>query len=252
MPTQDRFAADIASADDPHALLDGMHKAVASFGLQMLGAVHVPADPAGRADVVLNENWFIHHSVQRYRDYPAEYMRLADKHGPSATRRMAWRNLGPFTFTECMRETQAGDGERWIFDLLAKYGIRDGLVCPVGISPYAGLWLFGYWSPKVLKSLAADARRIVQTISVNGAYRMEHLASRYKRHRKRARRPVLSARQTSVLQMMADGIDMKAVAERLQMSEGTVGTHLDRAAKKLGAKTRAQLFSDAVRRFLIR
>jgi DNA-binding CsgD family transcriptional regulator len=235
----------------PHALLDAMHEAVAPIGLKVHSVAHVPADPAGRADV-LNENWFIHPSLPGYRNYPAEYARLADEHGPSAIRRMGWLNLGPFTYTECMRKTQAGDGERWIFDLSAKQGVRDALICPVGISPEVGLWLFAYWSPKVLKSLSADARRIVQIISVHGAYRMEHLASRYKRHRKRARHPVLSARQASVLQLMSNGFEIKEIAAKLQMSEGTVGTHLDRAARKLGAKTRPQLFSDAVRRSLIR
>jgi DNA-binding CsgD family transcriptional regulator len=241
----------VESFNDPHALLDGMHQAVAPLGLKVYGAIHMPPDPAGRADVVLNENWFIHRSVPRYREFPTEYIRLADKHGPSAVRRMAWRNLGPFTYSECMRKTQAGKGERWIFDLCTKHGIRDGLICPVGISPDSGLWLLGYWSPQVLK-VSLDVRRIVQSFSVHGAFRMEHLVSRYRRHRKRPRRPVLSARQSSVLQMMADGCEIKDVASKLQMSEGTVGTHIDRAARKLGAKTRAQLFSDAVRRSLIR
>jgi DNA-binding CsgD family transcriptional regulator len=215
----------------------------------MHGASRRPTDPAGRANE-FNDNWFIHRSVRAYRDWPAEYKRLTQRHGTSAVRRMAWRNLGPFTYTECMRKTQARDGERWIFDLYAKHGIRDGLICPVGISPDVGLWLFGYWSPKILK-LSTDVRRIVQTISVIGAYQLEHLVSRSKRHRKRAS-PVLSARQSSVLQLMADGLDIKDVAAKLAMSEGTVGTHLDRAARKLGAKTRPQLFSDAVRRALIR
>ena len=40
--------------------------------------------------------------------------------------------------------------DRWPYELALKYGMRDGLMCPVG-----GRWVVGYWSRSVLSKTLA-------------------------------------------------------------------------------------------------
>ena len=50
----------------------------------------------------------------------------------------------------------------------------------------------------------------------------------------------LSVKQAEVLQLAADGLSTRAIAERLGVTEQTVKFHLGNAYKKLGVKNRAQ------------
>jgi DNA-binding NarL/FixJ family response regulator len=61
----------------------------------------------------------------------------------------------------------------------------------------------------------------------------------------------LSARQSEILQMLADGIQTDAVASRLGLSTETVRTHTKRILAKLGASTRTQAVAIAIRHGLI-
>jgi len=61
----------------------------------------------------------------------------------------------------------------------------------------------------------------------------------------------LSARQREILQMLADGMQTDAVAERLGLSTETVRTHTKRILAKLEASTRTQAVAVAIRLGLI-
>ena len=61
----------------------------------------------------------------------------------------------------------------------------------------------------------------------------------------------LSARQREILQMLADGMQTDAVAERLGLSTETVRTHTKRILAKLGASTRTQAVAIGIRHGLI-
>jgi DNA-binding NarL/FixJ family response regulator len=61
----------------------------------------------------------------------------------------------------------------------------------------------------------------------------------------------LSARQREILQMLADGMQTDAVAERLGLSTETVRTHTKRILAKLHADTRTQAVAIAIRNGLI-
>ena len=61
----------------------------------------------------------------------------------------------------------------------------------------------------------------------------------------------LSARQREILQMLADGMQTDAVAERLGLSTETVRTHTKRILAKLEASTRTQAVAIAIRHGLI-
>lgn len=50
----------------------------------------------------------------------------------------------------------------------------------------------------------------------------------------------LTARELEVLELMAEGMSNKELAERLFVSENTVKTHLSRVFDKLGARRRTQ------------
>jgi DNA-binding NarL/FixJ family response regulator len=61
----------------------------------------------------------------------------------------------------------------------------------------------------------------------------------------------LTARQSEILQMLADGMQTDAVAKRLGLSTETVRTHTKRILAKLHADTRTQAVAIAIRNGLI-
>jgi RNA polymerase sigma factor (sigma-70 family) len=62
----------------------------------------------------------------------------------------------------------------------------------------------------------------------------------------------LSRRERQVLELVAAGKTSKEIAETLQISEPTVKWHVSRAARKLGARSRAEAVAVAVARGYIR
>ena len=65
-------------------------------------------------------------------------------------------------------------------------------------------------------------------------------------------RSPLSARETDVLRLVADGIGNAEIAERLNIALGTVKGHIADILEKLAASDRAQAAVTAYRRGLIR
>ena len=61
----------------------------------------------------------------------------------------------------------------------------------------------------------------------------------------------LSARQREILQMLADGMQTDAVAQKLGLSTETVRTHTKRILAKLDASTRTQAVAIGIRHGLI-
>jgi two-component system, NarL family, response regulator len=61
----------------------------------------------------------------------------------------------------------------------------------------------------------------------------------------------LTARESVVLQALADGLSNKAVARRLNIAEGTVKTHVKAVLEKLGALSRTDAVRIAVERGLV-
>lgn len=62
----------------------------------------------------------------------------------------------------------------------------------------------------------------------------------------------LTARETQVLGLLADGLDPAAIAGQLFISRRTVGTHLENIMRKLGVRSRAQAVALAYRDDLVR
>ncbi|NLF04986.1 MAG: response regulator transcription factor [Actinomycetales bacterium] len=63
--------------------------------------------------------------------------------------------------------------------------------------------------------------------------------------------PPLTARELSVLALVAEGQSNRAIGETLELSALTVKSHLARIARKLGTGDRAALVAVALRRGLI-
>jgi len=61
----------------------------------------------------------------------------------------------------------------------------------------------------------------------------------------------LTAREVQVLELLAEGLPNKAIAERLRISDQTVKFHVAAIAGKLGASNRTDAVRRAVRRGLI-
>jgi DNA-binding NarL/FixJ family response regulator len=62
----------------------------------------------------------------------------------------------------------------------------------------------------------------------------------------------LTARETVVLGLLAEGLDQEEIADRLFISRRTVGTHLENIMRKLGVRSRAQAVALAYREDLVK
>ena len=63
--------------------------------------------------------------------------------------------------------------------------------------------------------------------------------------------PRLSDRERQVLELLAEGLGVSAIAARLYLSESTAKSHIGRIYEKLGAANRAQALVTAMRLGLI-
>jgi DNA-binding NarL/FixJ family response regulator len=61
--------------------------------------------------------------------------------------------------------------------------------------------------------------------------------------------PPLSARETEVLQLLAEGLTTSGIAKRLRLSSATVGTYVNRLMEKLHLKNRASAIIYAARHY---
>lgn len=64
-------------------------------------------------------------------------------------------------------------------------------------------------------------------------------------------RPLLTKREQEVLRLVADGCSAPETAKRLQLSQGTVKSHLQHLYQKLGVSDRAAAVAEAMRRGLL-
>ena len=83
------------------------------------------------------------------------------------------------------------------------------------------------------------------------------LLARVRRHLLRAPRTLngqggsLTPREQEILDLLASGLDQRAIAERLVISPKTVATHIQRILGKLGVRSRAQAVAYAHRHGLV-
>ena len=80
---------------------------------------------------------------------------------------------------------------------------------------------------------------------------LARLRNLLRRARAAASHSTLTRRELEVLRLLADGLDQRAIAERLVISPKTVGTHIERVLAKLGAHSRAEAVALAYRLGLV-
>jgi DNA-binding CsgD family transcriptional regulator/tetratricopeptide (TPR) repeat protein len=123
----------------------------------------------------------------------------------------------------------------------------EGLGCPL-------------WSAYALAFSAElkDAQRCLELLGPLDVPAVRHAVLRDRRARglavprgprpaRRASPAGLTARETEVLQLLADGLSYAEVAERLVLSEKTVGHHVSSVLRKLGEPTRSRAVATAQR-----
>jgi LuxR family quorum sensing-dependent transcriptional regulator len=158
---------------------------------------------------------------------------------------MAQLSLAAATWTESLRMLEPLGVDRWPYDLALKYGMRDGLTCPIG-----GRWVVVYWSRKVLSNILTPQLRVLLFMSANfAAVRLQQLLGAYKE--RVGERVLLTPRELAVLRSFSVGKRTRQTAQLLQLGEETIRTHLKNAEAKLGVHDRAHAIAQALRLQLI-
>lgn len=87
----------------------------------------------------------------------------------------------------------------------------------------------------------------LRAVAAGGTYVDPELAALLSHDGQLHRLATLSGRELEVLDLLADGLNGQAIAERLFLSPETVRTHVRNATSKLGARTRVQAVAMVVR-----
>jgi LuxR family quorum sensing-dependent transcriptional regulator len=238
------FAAQVDRYGAPAEVLDGLDEAVAKDSqLRVLGARRYGVGIPQRETLRLGHNVYIHRSVPEgwWTDY---YSLSQSASSPVIT--MAKHCLAPVTWTECLKIFEPIGADRWAYELGLKYGMRDGLTCPVG----GARWVVIYWSRKVLTERLPPQLRALLFMAANfAAIRLEQVVP--PDAQRIGPRAALTARELSVLRMASNGLRTRKIAEQLGLGEETVRSHIKKAQTKLGARDRLHTVAEALRLQLI-
>ncbi|HEX5998940.1 MAG TPA: helix-turn-helix transcriptional regulator [Hyphomicrobiaceae bacterium] len=238
------YTAQISELHSPVSILDGLDGAVSKgTSVRVLGARRYGVDIPQRETLRMGENVFIHRSVPE--GWWAEYM-VVSQRKPSSVILMARHGLAPVTWTEALRMFEPIGIDRWAYELCLKYGMRDGLVCPVG-----GLrWVVAFWSRRVLTGWLSPQLRALMFMAANfAAIRLEQIVG--PDAQRVGKQAMLTPRELSVLRLASDGFRTRKIAELLELGEETIRSHMKKAQMKLGAKDRLHAVAEALRLQLI-
>jgi DNA-binding CsgD family transcriptional regulator len=238
---QSDFANGIKDLKTPEAVLDALHTvSTTSLPLNVLGAARLPL--VDNWTFVLGKSGFLHRSVPA--GWWKEYAELrTQRFRPLSF--LARSSLASYTWTETWRLVQPIGVDRWSQELSLKYGMRDGLTCPVG-----GRWLVAFWSPKELSHILTQPIRIVVCAAASFAVlRLEQLLG--PDVDRLPTQPQLTPRELAVLRLTSMGGQTAEVAQELGLGEETIRSHLKKAQTKLGARNRTHAACEALRRQLV-
>jgi DNA-binding CsgD family transcriptional regulator len=236
--------ADLASHVDelrtPREVLEQLHNiSTACLPLSVLGAARIPLTSPDWA-IRLGTSAFLHKQVPK--GWWVEFESLA-RAKPCPVLALAKRSIGPRTWGEAKQLCDPIGTDRWANDLALKYGMRDGLICPVG-----GRWVVIFWSRKDLsKTLTHSFRHMLFAAASIAALRLDRLTDA----NLVARPARLTPRELAVLRLVSTGLRTREVAQALRLSEETVRTHLKSLQTKLGVQNRAHAVAEALRQNLI-
>jgi DNA-binding CsgD family transcriptional regulator len=237
------YANRVEQLRSPNEVLDELNSITAqSLSLSVLGAARLPSKSGDWESIQLGKSAFLHKDVPEgwWEDFSA----LApDRFHPMVF--LATTSMTSYTWTEIRRMFEPIGVERLKYDLELKYGMRDGLSCPVG-----GRWIVVFWSRKVLSSILTQPLRVlILTAASYAALCLEQIAG--PDPKRLGSRCSLTPRETSVLRLASTGAQCHGIAQALGLGEETVRSHLKKAQTKLGVRTRAHAVAEALRQRLI-
>ena len=238
-----QLSADLAHETDPISVLDALqHTVTARAGVQVLGAwrLAIPKKDDWAA-YQLDRNVFYHPDV--HSEFWPEYQALAYKYGPDPMFQKAWRNEGPFTFTEALRTEQPSGDDRWLVELHREHGHRDGFYCP------CGRWELMLTSRTVLRTPSSETLAFLFSAAYMVTRQLEQIIDH--RGLDRRERPSLSPREVAVLQHLGHGHSVAEIAHALGVDQSTIRTNMGRAQKKLGTRHYPHALCEALRLNLI-
>jgi DNA-binding CsgD family transcriptional regulator len=237
------YALGLAEFKSPAEVLERLNAITSEIlDLNVLGAVRFLPTVSDWKSLEPGKTLFLHGRVSTA--FWEEWGRLAQYKIPVGYL-LARTSLAPHTWTESMRLLQPIGVDRWGYEVALKYGLRDGLHCPVG-----GRWLVGFWSSRVLASAFPQTARIMVFSAASfAAMRLEQLIDL--EEIKGTPQAQLTPRETAVLRALSLGRSHKQTASTLGLAEETIRTHLKKAQTKLGVRTRTHAAAEAIRRHLI-
>ena len=237
------YASRIGELRTSDEVLEALHAIITkSLPLSVLGAVRFPVNAAGWSEIRLGKSVFLHKDVPD--GWWEEHVALSQgRFSPILF--LARSSLASFTWTEVQRLFEPVGIDRWSHELALKYGMRDGLTCPVG-----GRWAVAFWSRRVLSDILTQPCRIMIFAAANfAALRLEQLAGPdVSRIGSRTR---LTSRELAVLRLVSAGGQTRDIAHALGLGEETIRSHLKKAETKLGVRNRTHAACEALRQALI-
>ena len=237
------YASRIGELETPNNVLDALHVITTkTLPLRVLGAVRFPVIAAGWSWLQLGKSIFLHKEIPD--GWWEEHVALSPGRF-SPLLYLARSSLASFTWTEVQRMFEPVGIDRWSFELGLKYGMRDGLTCPVG-----GRWVVAFWSRRVLSNILTQPCRIMIFAAANfAALRLEQLAG--PDVNRVGSRISLTNRELAVLRLMSTGGQTRDIAQALGLGEETIRSHLKKAEAKLGVRNRTHAACAALRQDLI-
>ena len=237
------YASHIDGLATPTDVLDQLHAITTkNLPLNVLGAARLPIRDADWGSLKPGKSVFLH------KDVPAgwweEYDALArGRFRPNLF--LAKSSLTSHTWTEVRRLFDPVGVDRWSDDLALKFGMRDGLTCPVG-----GRWVVAFWSRRVLSNILTQPARIMIFAAANfAALRLEQLTGPDANRIGSSAR--LTCREIAVLRGVSTGGQTRDIAKALGLGEETIRSHLKKAETKLGVRNRTHAACEALRHNLI-
>jgi LuxR family quorum sensing-dependent transcriptional regulator len=237
------YAAEIEKLDAAHDVLNRLHAITSHYcRLNVLGAALFPLSWGDWSSVEKDKTVFLHGSAPE--GWWEHYLEMGRKHLHPGLM-MAQYSLADTTWTESRRVLEPLGVDRWPYELALKYGMRDGLLCPIG-----GRWVVVYWSRKVLTDTLTPQIRVLLFMGANfAAIRLQQLVGPFEG--RIGERTSLTPRELAVLRSFSIGKRTKETADRLQLGVETIRTHLKHAEAKLGVHDRAHAVAQALRLQLI-
>ena len=237
------YAAEIDAVDSPHVVLDRLHAITSQrCGLNVLAAALFPLSWADWSSVKKGTTVFLHESAPE--GWWEHHLQLSRKYQHPGLMMMQF-SLSATTWTESRHTWEPMGIDRWPYELALKYGMRDGLMCPIG-----GRWIVVYWSRRVLRNMLTPQLRVLLFMGANfAAVRLQQLVGPLMA--RLDERPRLTPRELAVLRSFSIGRRVKGTAEHLRLGEEAIRTHLKHAEAKLGVHDRAHAVAQALRLQLI-